>query len=227
MNVTAIIPAAGCGKRMRSKTSKPFIRLCGKEIICYCLEQLEDTPLISEVIIAADERHISRLRRLIKKRGFAKVRDIIKGGSTRYGSVRNALKRSNPEADILLVHDCARPMAGRDLIEKTIKAAMKYDCAIAAVKVKPTIKLSDSGGGFISRTLDRDILWEAQTPQAFKAYILKQAYKQAGGSKGVFTDDAGVVERAGNKVKIVLGGYRNIKITTPEDMIIAKALLNG
>ena len=227
MKAAAIVPAAGCGKRMLANTDKPFIRLLGRELIVYCLSTLESSDLISEVVVVAEEKNILPIKNIVKKRGFSKVKHIVQGGRCRSESVSNGLKAISEDSDIVIIHDCARPLADNDIIKKTIKAAIKNNCAIAAVRVKPTIKEACKDQVFVRKTLDRTMLWEAQTPQAFKTVILKDAYKKAGRLIKLFTDDAGIVEKFGYRVCIVESSYRNIKITTPEDIIVAELLLKG
>ena len=225
MKITAIIPAAGCGKRMRLKADKPFIKICGKEMICYPLRVLERVSAVSEVVVVAERKNIFKMKALVKREGFRKVKYIIEGGKRRCESVLNGLKAADEDSDFILIHDCARPLIERGMIEKTIRAALKDNCAIAAVRVKPTIKQACSGRCFVEKTLDRAFLWEAQTPQVFKACLLRAAYRKVGKSAGSFTDDSGIVENAGNRVRIVESSYRNIKITTCEDLVIARALI--
>ncbi len=227
MKVAVIVPAAGCGKRMCTNTDKPFIKILGRELIVYCLRTLESAALVSEVVVVAKEKNIFPIKYLVKKIGFSKVKNIVKGGRCRSESVLNGLKAISEDSDIVVVHDCARPLVDEDIIKKTVKAAIKNNCAIAAARVKPTIKEACKGQVFVRRTLDRAMLWEAQTPQAFKTGILKDAYKKAGRLIRLFTDDAGIVEKFGHRVCIVESSHRNIKITTPEDIIIAESLLKG
>jgi 2-C-methyl-D-erythritol 4-phosphate cytidylyltransferase len=227
MKVAVIVPAAGYGKRMCTNIDKPFIKILGRELIAYCLKTFESSALVSEVVVVAEEKNILPIKYLAKKIGFSKVKSIVKGGKSRSESVLNGLKAISEDSDIVVVHDCARPMIDEDIIKKTVKAAVKNNCAIAAVRVKPTIKEACKGQVFVRRTLDRAILWEAQTPQAFKSQILRDAYKKAGRLIRLFTDDAGIVEKFGYRVCIVESSYRNIKITTPEDIIIAELLLKG
>jgi 2-C-methyl-D-erythritol 4-phosphate cytidylyltransferase len=225
MKITTIVAAAGCGRRMHAKTDKPFIRLCKKEMILYCLGMLERLNLISEIIVVAQRKNIPRIKALVKKNCFVKIKHIVKGGSCRCESVLNGLKVLSEDSDIVVVHDCARPLVDADIINRTIRAAIKNNCAIAAVRVKPTIKKAYADKPFIAETLDRATLWEAHTPQAFRAGLLKDAYRKAGNAIRLFTDDAGIVEQAGHKINIVESSYKNIKITTREDIIIAEALL--
>lgn len=225
MRITAIIPAAGCGRRMRLREHKPFIKVSGREMICYSLMAMENTPAVSEIIVVVEEKNIQRIKALVRREGFKKVKKIVAGARLRCESVLNGLKISGKYSDFILVHDCARPLVDKDIIDKTIKSAFKNGCAIAAVKVKPTIKQAFAGERLIRGTLQREHLWEAQTPQVFKACIIKDAYRKAGKDIGGFTDDSGLVENAGYKVAIVESSYRNIKITTREDLLIAETLL--
>jgi 2-C-methyl-D-erythritol 4-phosphate cytidylyltransferase len=226
MRITAIIPAAGCGRRMRLRENKPFIKVSGREMICYSLMVMEDIPAVSEVVVVAEEKNIQRIKALVRREGLKKVKKIVAGATLRCESVLNGLKASGKYSDFILVHDCARPLVDNNIINKTIRAASKNGCAIAAVKVKPTIKQAFAGRRLIMGTLERGLLWEAQTPQVFKACIIEDAYRKAGNAIGGYTDDSGLVENAGYKVAIVESSYRNIKITTREDLIIAEALLS-
>jgi 2-C-methyl-D-erythritol 4-phosphate cytidylyltransferase len=225
MRITAIIPAAGCGRRMESGEDKPFIKVCGREMICYSLMAMEHISAVSEVVVVAEKKNIHRIKAIVKREGFKKVKRIAAGGVLRCESVLKGLKVSAKYSDFILIHDCARPLIEKNIIENTIKSALKNNCAIAAVKVKPTIKQVFAGKKFIQNTLKRELLWEAQTPQVFRASIIKEAYNKAGKIISGFTDDSGLVENAGYKVEIVESSYRNIKITTREDLIIAEALL--
>ncbi|NQT95241.1 MAG: 2-C-methyl-D-erythritol 4-phosphate cytidylyltransferase [Candidatus Omnitrophica bacterium] len=225
MKTAVIIPAAGTGSRLSSKVDKPFVKLCEKEIILYCLRSLEDSPLISEVIIASRPKNIPKLKKLVKREGIKKIKAIVKGEKTRALSVRNGLDNVSADTRFVIIHDCARPFLTQGLIKETLKAAKAYGASLAAVAVKPTIKESGTGVSFVKRTIDRRLLWEAQTPQAFKKELLVKAYKRFKGSCAGFTDDTSLVEKMGQRVKIVKGSYNNIKITTPEDLLIAEAIL--
>lgn len=224
MKMAAVVPSAGSGRRMGSKADKPFIKIGGLPIISYVLKALQNSPLISEIIIAVRAKDIPRIKRLIKKRGFTKIRAVVKGGRTRSASVFNGLSRLSPDIDFVLIHDAARPFITQDLIRKTLRAAKRYGASVACVLVKPTIKEADNKRLLVRNTLKRRLLWEAQTPQAFRKDLLLGAYKKAGKAAAVFTDDASLVEKVHKKVKIVKGSYNNIKITTPEDLVIAEAI---
>lgn len=227
MKVAAIVPSAGSGRRMRSSIDKPFIKLCKKEIICYALKILEDSPVISEIIVAAKGKNISRMKRLIRREGFKKVKDVTAGGKKRSRSVFNALSKVSPDVDYVLVHDSARPFITPELIRETVKAAKRYGVSLSAVKISPTVKEAGIKEGLVKRTLDRRFLWEAQTPQVIKRDILIAAYKKIGKDSGSFTDEASLAEKAGRAVKIVKGNYSNIKITRPQDLVIAEAMLKN
>lgn len=225
MRVAAVVPSAGSGRRMHSKVDKPFIKIGKFSIIFYVLKALEDSSLISEIIIAARPENIPRFKRLIRKESFTKIKGVVKGGRSRSRSVFNGLSRVSPDVDFVLVHDVARPFITQDLIRRTVNAAKRYGASAACVLVKPTIKEQDPKKPLVKNTLDRRLLWEAQTPQAFRKDFLLGAYQKLGKRAGVFTDDASLVEKIGKKVKIVKGSYDNIKITTPEDLYVAEAIV--
>jgi 2-C-methyl-D-erythritol 4-phosphate cytidylyltransferase len=225
MKVSVIIPAAGEGIRMRLNQPKLFIKIKNREMICYSLEVFEKIPCVSEIIIAAKAEHFKRLDALIKRQGFAKPINIVTGAKNRAESVLNALYSVDRAADLILVHDCARPLICCDIVKKTVKKAVEKGSAIAAVRVKPTIKKVCGKGLYVAATLDRQGLWEAQTPQVFQADTLKAAYKRAGKRAGFFTDESSLVESLGKKVAVVESSYENIKITTQEDIAIAQAFL--
>ena len=227
MKVSAIVPSAGSGRRMKSKIDKLFIRLMQKEIICYCLKVLDKSSLISEIIVTCDFKNISKLKKLIKKEGFKKRIKIVKGGKVRPESVLKGLSEVSADSDIVLIHDCARPFITQSIIKDTVKAARVYGASLSAVLVKPTIKLSSGNSSLVKKTIDRTFLWEAQTPQVIKKDLLIKAYKKAGRDIKSFTDDCSLVEKLGKKVKIVNGSYDNIKITTPQDLYIAEAILKS
>ena len=222
--VAAIVPSAGTGNRMRSKIEKPFIKLCGKEIILYSLKVLEESELISEIVIPASKKNILKIERLVKREGFKKVREVVLGGSHRAGSVKKGLLSISSDIGFVLIHDCARPFLTAAMIRNSLEAAKIYGASLCAVKVKPTIKEADSKG-FVKKTLKRQLLWEAQTPQVFKREILMDAYAKLSRSYNSYTDDTALLEVIGRRIKTVEGGYSNIKITTPEDIVVAEALL--
>lgn len=220
--VVAVVPAAGSGKRLGFKTKKPFILLGGKPLVSYALAALESSKVIDTIIVAVERWSVGRLKALVKRYGFSKVTDIVIGGATRFDSVCNCLERVGPSFDIVLIHDGARPFLDERMIEEAVSLAEKYGAAVAAVPENDTIKAVKKGS-FVKRTMDRNFIYRAQTPQVFRSEIIQKAYARRGGSD--ITDDSSVVEKLGMPVKISKGSYRNIKITTEEDLRIAEALL--
>ena len=224
MKIQAIVAAGGVGKRLKSRSPKPLVQLNGKPLIAYCLEIFERCSFINSVIVVADKKSLKNFIKIVKRYRFKKVSHVIPGGVTRSDSVFAGLKVLDSGTKLVVVHDAARPFVDKQLIKKTISACLKKPAAIAAVKVKPTIKEVDPKNLIVSKTLNRNSLWEVQTPQTFKKDILIKAHTRARQKKNV-TDDAALVEQLGLEVQVVEGSYRNIKITTPEDLIIAEALL--
>jgi len=221
--VVAIVPAAGYGKRLGAGKSKPFVLLRKKPIASYALKVLDECPLVDAIIIASEKSCIKDFRVLINRYGFKKVIDVVVGGRTRQESVGNCLCKVGPCFDIVLIHDAARPLVDEITIQKSISFAQKFGACIVAVPEKDTVKIADKGL-FVKSTLDRKKIFRAQTPQVFRHDIIKKAYG-AGKDLGKFTDDACLVENFGVKIKILEGSYRNIKITTKEDLKLAEVLL--
>jgi 2-C-methyl-D-erythritol 4-phosphate cytidylyltransferase len=151
-----------------------------------------------------------------------KVKAVVVGGDTRTRSVRNGLLALGVDADVVMVHDGVRPLVTPEIIAAGIGAVKAAGAAIAAVPVKPTIKVIDPKTRTVAETLDRELLWEVQTPQIFDRKVLEKAYAQ---DRDGATDDATLVERSGVKVSVFMGSYANVKVTTPEDLVVARALL--
>lgn len=229
MYVCAIVVAAGKGKRLKSKTPKPLIKLGGKPIIIYSLRALSTHPSIKEIIVVANSLNIRQLTAAIKQHKINKVKAVVLGGLRRQDSVYNGLRVIPPQADLVLIHDGARPFIDAKILSSLIKAAKSCGAAIAGVPVKATIKKVISHKSkviskyIVEKTIDRQSLWEIQTPQVFRKGLILSAYEKFGNAK--VTDDAMLVEKMGRMVNVVLGSSRNIKITTPEDLAIAKAIL--
>ena len=220
--VLAIVPAAGRGRRMGEGKKKPFIALAGKPLVYYALKALEDSGTVDAVMIASDRSSVKRFERLVKRFKFKKVTGIVVGGKTRYESVRNCVAKADKSFDIILIHDGARPLVEKYLIEDSVRLARRFGAAIAALAESDTVKLSGKGL-FIKKTLNRDEVLRAQTPQAFRRSIIDRAYALKHAAKGI-TDDAGLVERLGKRVKILKGSPRNFKITNKEDLKLAEVL---
>lgn len=221
MKCAVIIVAAGKSARFKSIIPKPFALLKKIPLIVHSLTVFDRSRMIDSIVIVGSEDYLGRLTMLAKK--FKKVRSIVKGGLTRADSVANGLKAINPSCDYVLVHDAARPLINAEIIGRIIVALTKSLAVIVAVPVKPTIKQVDVKSMQVIKTIPRDSLWEVQTPQGFKRSILEKAH--ANRKKSLATDDAMLVEQLGIKVKVVMGDYRNLKVTTPEDLLIAKALI--
>jgi len=223
--ITAIIAAAGSGKRMGRGINKLFIPLNSEPILAHTIRALAGQPDIQHLIVAAAVNDIEQITGLLQGMRLSISWQVVVGGEERQDSIRNALAQLPAETDYVLVHDGARPFADEVLIKRVVEAAEAYGSAIAAVPVKDTIKRIDSNG-FVEGTPDRSALWAVQTPQVFRASILVEAYRQAQREGVKVTDDAGLVERSGHEVKIVEGSYTNMKITTPEDVVVAKAIMS-
>jgi len=226
IRTTAIVVAAGKGKRMGANYNKQFIQLREKPILTYTLEALNRNILINEIILVAGESEVDFcLENIIVKYGLEKVTKVIAGGAERQDSVYKGLLQIGSEVDIVLVQDGARPFITDAMIKESIEAAAEAGAAIVAVPVKDTIKLVDENMQVVE-TLDRSRLVSVQTPQTFKRELLLAAYEELKKTKLHATDDASVVEAMGIGVRSIMGSYDNIKITTPEDLIIAEKILS-
>lgn len=231
MNKTAIILAGGKGRRMGSAVSKQYLLLNGYPVIYYTIKAFEESETDNIVLVAAAGEEEYCRENIIKKYGFRKVRTVATGGSERYSSVYEGLKaieRLNIETDIVLIHDGARPFVTPQTIEASINCAGECGACVAAVRSKDTVRLSDDSGNIIS-TPDRNSVWQIQTPQTFRYSLIKAAYDSVLSSDVTgITDDAMVLERYGGyTIKLVEASYDNIKITTPEDLTLGKAILDG
>jgi 2-C-methyl-D-erythritol 4-phosphate cytidylyltransferase len=237
--VIAIIPAAGLGKRFGPDSNKPFLPLGGKPLIVWSLQQLEAVPDIMEIIPVLQLKDMEHGKETFGEYGITKIKKIAPGGKERQDSVRNGLKLIDDSDCIVLIHDAARPLIQKDLIINALrelipipftpgskaegKAFNGCDGVILGVPLKDTIK--EAFDKVVHKTLKRDTLWAIQTPQLFHHGSISKAYEKASEERYYATDDSALVERYGGKIKIVTGSYQNIKITTPEDLVIAEALL--
>ena len=239
--VVAVVPAAGMGKRFGPGANKPFKSLMGKPLIVWSLETLESVVEVSEIIPVLKLEDMSHGKKLFEEYGLSKIKRIAPGGEERQDSVYNGLKLLDNTNCLVLIHDGVRPFIEKDLIEKAIKELLTppapesevkggeekfkgFDGVAVGVPLKDTIKEAENG--IIKKTLKRDFLWAIQTPQVFSYKNILAAYKRAMKEKFYSTDDAALVEKYGGKIKIVMGSYKNIKITTPEDLAIAEFLLS-
>lgn len=221
---TAILVAAGQGKRMGTQMSKQFLPICGKEILAWTVEVFEKSPYIQKIIIMASEDGFSDIMALCQKYNWQKIQSIELGGKERQDSVSNGLAVLDEKTEIVVIHDAVRPFVTDEMIGNSIEAAMAYGSAVIGVPVKDTIKVCDAEGIAV-QTPERKTLWQIQTPQTFLKNVIVPAYENAAKEGYIGTDDASVAEFAGQRVKVIMGSYRNIKITTPEDLCIAQAFL--
>ncbi len=211
----------GCGHRLNAKTLKAFVLLKGRPLLAYCLKVFNAHPAIDGIVLVGVKAHLRAFDRLALP--FKKVRAVVAGGVMRSDSVKCGLKALSPDTKIVLVHDAARPFVDRAVIDRLLLSLKKNKAAIVGMPVKFTVKKIDRKTLDIQETPVRDLLWEAQTPQGFHKDILVKAHAKK--FKREATDDAILVERMGGRVKMVMGNYRNIKVTTPEDIILARQLL--
>lgn len=222
MKVQAIIPSAGAGVRFKGATLKPLTLLDGKPVIVYTLAIFEQCPSVASLILVAGKERLHDFENLVKEFGFSKVVKVVAGGATRADSVKNGLKALDENTQLVMIHDGVRPLVTPKMVEELIALGKTFPAATVGVPVKPTIKSVNAKDMTVKETLDRSALWETQTPQIFKKDIIIKAHKSP--KKETPTDDAALVESLGVPVKILMGDYRNIKITTQEDLVYAKAL---
>lgn len=227
--ITAIVLAAGSGTRMKNKTKKQFMEIKGKPVIWYSLFEFEKSR-VDEIILVTGKEDIDYCKKeIVEKYNLKKIKNVVAGGSERYESVYNGLKEVT--GNIVLIHDGARPLINNEIIERSIEGTIKSDACVVGVPVKDTIKRADKEG-YIIDTPNRSELWITQTPQSFKTDLVKMAYKkmkeelEKGNTTLNITDDAMVVEEfTTNQVRFVQGDYKNIKVTTPEDIDIAELFI--
>lgn len=227
VKVAAIVPAAGSGTRMGTKTKKQFLALAGIPLLGYALKTLETCPVVRSIVIVAGPGEEDYCRSaVVEKLGLNKVAAIVPGGKERQDSVYSGLLALSPEFDIIVVHDGVRPLFSLNILESVIAAAQTHGAAACAVPAKDTVKLADENN-FVTSTLPRDRTWLVQTPQAFRCELIMEAHRRARADNLLATDDTALVESIGGQVKIVMGSYENIKITTPEDLKLAAAIIRA
>lgn len=220
---SAIVVAAGIGKRFGGDKPKQFLELSGKPVILHTLERFESCRQIEEIILVLPADVIENFRPVIEKYELKKISRIIAGGETRAASVLNGLSAVNPQAQIVAVHDGARPLVSSEEIAQVVRKARETGAACLVAAVSDTIK--EISGDKILRTIDRHKLRRALTPQCFRLEILKKAFENAGNVGESATDECYLVERLGVEISVVEGSARNIKITVPEDLLLAETLL--
>lgn len=224
MRYDVVIPAAGQGKRMKAGMNKQLMELQNEPLIVRTLKVFENDEWCRGIIVVINEAERTQFEQLFSRFHIKKITAIVGGGKERQHSVYNGL-RAIKNSDIVLIHDGARPFVTIELIHQLVNEAKEHGAAIPAVRVKDTVK--KVRGQFVEETVERSSLWAVQTPQAFHVSLVLRAHEQAQKDGYIGTDDASLVERIGGKVKIVEGDYRNIKLTTPDDLLFAEAILSG
>jgi 2-C-methyl-D-erythritol 4-phosphate cytidylyltransferase len=219
--VTAIIPAAGSGRRMGSATVKQFLPLSGEPVLRHTLGLFSQSDLIDEIVVVASDL----LATEAAAEAFTKVSRIVQGGASRQESVWAGLQVVHSRPRVICVHDAARPLLPPSVLESVLQDAAHYPAQVVAVPVKDTIKMA-TPDGWVTLTPDRAQLWAVQTPQVFWVEPMLQAFRQALADGYVGTDCASLLERAGVRVHIHPGSAENIKLTTPEDFAVAAAILD-
>ncbi len=210
---------------MGASINKQYLKLAGFPLLLHTLQVFQAEPLIGEIILVVGEAEISRCKaKIVDPYGLSKIRSIIAGGKERQDSINRGLQVLADDCQWVVVHDGARPLLIREVLKETIRAAEEWGAAVAAVPTKDTIKVAGPNN-LVQSTLDRRSLWSIQTPQVFKRSLLVKAYAKAFADDFYGTDDASLVERLGAPVKLVHGSYENLKVTTPEDLDLAEAIL--
>lgn len=222
---TAIVLAAGSGKRMNSKVHKQYLIIQNRPVLYYSLKAFEDSAVDEIVLVVGKGEEKFCRKEIVDKYGISKVKAIVEGGKERYHSVFEGLKQTS-DADYVLIHDGARPFVNQDIIRRCMQEVQKYQACVVGMPVKDTIKIADEEG-YAKQTPDRKNVWMIQTPQTFSYALIYEAYEEMLKTEDTaITDDAMVLERIkGKKSKLIEGSYRNIKITTPEDLLIANVYL--
>ena len=222
MRTVAIIPAGGVGKRLGSSIAKQYLLLDGVPVLARTLKIFQQSKIIDEIVLVVPQDDlISARKHLVDKYDLTKVVAIVAGGKERQDSVRNGLSAIIDRCDVVIIHDGVRPLLTEEMLNQVVVAAKSDGASSIGVKVKDTVKQT-TNDDLVEATLPRNNLWLTQTPQAFAFDVLQKAYAAAVNDKFYGTDDASLVERIGVKVKMIAGSYENIKITTPDDLIIAE-----
>ena len=224
--IGAVILAAGSGKRMGADMPKQYLPLCGKPVMVHCLEVFEKSPVDEIVLVVTPGDEAYCKQDIVDAYHITKVKAIVPGGAERYDSVYQGLRHM--QCDYVLIHDSARAFVTEDIIKRSIAGAKEYDACVVGMPVKDTIKIADEEG-WVDTTPRRDLVWGIQTPQSFCYTLIYEAYTrlQSCDKTGV-TDDAMVVEKMmGKRVKLLEGSYENIKVTTPEDLLLGERIIQS
>ncbi|NCC16122.1 MAG: 2-C-methyl-D-erythritol 4-phosphate cytidylyltransferase [Clostridia bacterium] len=224
--VSAIIVAAGQGKRMGGQIRKQFLLLDGKEILAHTAGRFEQFSKIQEIILVTGKDDLEDVKAMVRHYGWKKVTAVIAGGKERQDSVKCGLNTLSEKTELVLIHDGVRPFVTEDMVNRSIDAAQKYGGCVLGVPAKDTIKICDQNG-MVLETPIRSTLWYIQTPQTFCKPLIEEAYQKAEQEGFLGTDDASVAEFAGAKIMVIQGSYQNIKITTKEDILVGTCFLEG
>lgn len=200
--------------------------MAGKPILAHTLDKFETCPLIHSILLVVGEEDMDYcMKEIVEKYHYRKISQIVPGGKRRQDSVKNGIDALSKEVEVVVIHDGVRPFVTKAMIEESIHSAIRFGAVVVAMPVKDTIKIAHPDGTVL-KTLDRESLWQIQTPQTFQAHLIKTAYHRATEDRFIGTDDASLVERLGVNVHILPGSYTNIKITTPEDLMLGHLFLS-
>ena len=217
MFVSAIIPAAGQGRRFDSKLNKQFWPVQERPILAHTIQQFENTDLVDEIVLVVPQSWIKSIRSdIVNRFGFQKVQAIVAGGTERYQSVWNGIQAVHPDTTNIAIHDGVRPQVLPAQINAAIERCREVKAVTLAVPLKDSVKKVVDGQ--VMDSLDRSLLWAVQTPQVFDAQLIRRAHQNIQAVSAPVTDDAQLVEALGVPVHVVQGDYRNIKITTKDDL---------
>ena len=225
MSVSAVIVAAGNSKRMDDGIDKLAVELNGKPLLAWTISRFESTEIIDEIIVVTREDEIEKVKELTLSEGFRKVSSIIKGGAFRQQSTQNGLNATSNDSTVVLVHDGARPLVRTSDIKRIVESAEENGAALLALPSKESVK--EVHDGRVTKTLPRESIWLAQTPQGFRKELLQKALSDAEKEGYVGTDEASLVERIGEEVVVVEGHSSNIKVTVSSDIEVVRSLLEG
>jgi 2-C-methyl-D-erythritol 4-phosphate cytidylyltransferase len=228
--IAAIVAAAGMGTRMGPGMPKQFLELDGVPILVFTLRRLASSPLLTEFWVASPEEHVETLRERLAQENLGRSVRVVAGGETRQESVGRALEHVSGEVELVLVHDAVRPFVTREMVERVVAEARDCGAAIVGVPAIDTVKevkraSLPEDAALITATIPRERIVLAQTPQVFSTQLLRDAYSRAEQDGMTASDEAALVERLGHTVHVVLGSQRNLKITRPSDMALARFYL--
>ena len=224
---TAVVLAAGQGKRMHSNIQKQFLQIKGHPILCYSLKCFQDCSFIDDIVLVTGEESLSYCKtEIVERYGFSKVMSVTAGGKERYDSVYSGLLQCR-DTKYVFIHDGARPFITEEILASGLEKVKETGACVVGMPSKDTVKLADEAG-FVRETPERNCVWTVQTPQIFEYNLIRMAHESIRKKDmSAITDDAMVVEQeTGVKVRLSMGSYQNIKITTPEDLAVAEAFLN-